>query len=335
MKQNRNGDVRKELIIDICITLAAVLGCLFVEPWCAVIAFCAGAAITVTHYQFLRRRYDRIAELSRDIDSILHGHGDLKISESEEGELSILNSEIHKMLTRLREQTQLLTNDKVRLTEAIEDIFHQLRTPLTSMNLIVTLLANEELDNDRRLQLTRQLKRQLERMQWLIETLLKMSKISSGSAVFRSEKVLAGDVIREAAQPFLIPMELRGQELVIVDDNSAAFTGDASWSVEAFANIIKNCMEHTPEGGRVTVKIEENAISTNITISDTGEGFDPADIPYLFERFYKGSNASKESIGIGLAFARLIITEQNGTISASNGPGGGAVFNIKFYKSIV
>lgn len=388
MKQSRNPEVLKELIIGIVITLAAAVGCLFVEPWCALIVLACGGLLVVIHYVFLKRRYNRIAELSRSIDSILHGQEGIQITGSEEGELSILNSEIHKMLTRLREQTAQLSDDKVRLTAAIEDIFHQLRTPLTSMNLIVTMLSEEEMDEARRLQLTRQMKRQLERMQWLIETLLKMSKISSGTATFRSERVLMKNVIHDATQPFLIPMELRGQELQITyadasnadsskldlstashirqesqltsmadshsthheqtdpvatshkagsvaASDSISFIGDASWTVEALANLIKNCMEHTPEGGRISIACEETAISTNITITDTGEGFNTADIPYLFERFYKGSNSSAESIGIGLALSRLIITEQNGTITADNAPEGGARFQIKFYKSIV
>ena len=113
-----------------------------------------------------------------------------------------------------------------------------------------------------------------------------------------------------------------------------SFSGDLIWSAEALGNILKNCMEHTPEGGTITVTAQETALYTQIEVEDTGSGFDPKDIPHLFERFYKGSNASQNSYGIGLALARTVITAQNGTVQAVNGSTG-AKFVIKFYKQVI
>ena len=115
----------------------------------------------------------------------------------------------------------------------------------------------------------------------------------------------------------------------------ASFAGDLPWTAEALGNILKNCMEHTPEGGTVTVTAEETPIFTRIVVRDTGPGFDPADIPHLFERFYRGSTAGSGSIGIGLAMSRMVIAAQNGTVTADNPTDGGARFTVRFYKSII
>ena len=334
MKEYRNPELRLELIIYICITAVCAGAALFISPWAAVCVLAAGAAITAVHRYMSVRRYRRIAELGGEIDRILHGQDSVLIEGSDEGELAILESEIRKMTVRLREQTDRLQQDKLQLTDAIADIFHQLRTPITSMNLAASMLGTEELAYADRVRLTRDLKRQLERVTWLVETLLKMSRIDSGTAEFKREDIAAGELIRLAAEPFVIPMELRGQELKVraegVDMNV-----DRAWTVEALGNLLKNCMEHTPEGGTITVTAGDTVLYTQITVEDTGEGFVPEDIPHLFERYYKGKNASEGSIGIGLAFARMIAAAQDGTLTAENRPEGGARFILKFYKSVV
>ena len=198
------------------------------------------------------------------------------------------------------------------------------------MNLTVSLLSEDGLSDERRLRLTRDLSRSLRRIDWLIDALLKISKIDAGTVEFRSERVSVAELIRRAAAPLMIPMELRGQELGIHAD-SEEYTGDMQWSVEAIGNILKNCVEHTPEGGSIEISAAENALFTEIVISDSGAG----DIPHLFERFYRGKNADAASVGIGLALARTVIAAQNGTVAASNGKNGGAQFTVRFYKNIV
>ena len=291
-------------------------------------------ALSAAHIRFARKRYRQMAELAQSLDRILHGQEAELIDESAEGELSILNSELHKMTARLKEQSDLLTADKVHLTEAIQDIFHQIRTPLTSMNLIVSMLGAEDLPYERRLELTHELKRQLERVQWLVETLLKLSKIDAGTAQFRRDSVLVRELIGKAADPLRIPIELREQTLTVqaADEH---FTGDIGWTAEALSNLLKNCMEHTPIGGSITVTASETPLFTELVIEDNGPGFDKADIPHLFDRFYRGKGASDESVGIGLALARSVVAAQNGTLTAANVPSGGARFTMRFYKSVI
>ena len=235
------------------------------------------------------------------------------------------------MTVRLREQRGQLEADKVYLADAIADISHQIRTPLTSVNLVAQLLRKPGLDEARRRELQRELAEMLSRIDWLITTLLKISRLDAGTVQFQRETAPMEALLRRACEPLEVPMELRGQTLRLEAEGD--FTGDMAWTAEAVGNIVKNCMEHTPEGGTVTVRGVDNPLYTQIDISDTGPGIAPEDLSHLFERFYQGE--ASQGFGIGLALARMIVTEQNGTIKAGNLPQGGAKFTLRFFKSAV
>ncbi len=330
MKQMRNPGLRRETIVILAVAVILAAVGFLIEPVTAPIMLLAGVVFCLLNILFSRKRYDEVRSLSQSIDRILHGQENVLISGSTEGELSILKSEIHKMTVRLSEQTELLKRDKIQLADSMADIFHQIRTPLTTINLIVSLLGEEEMDGERRLSLTKELRRQLERTEWLVETILKLSKLDAEAVSFNLRVTAARDLIDRAVQPLLIPMELRNQTLEVAVSDEKLHC-DISWTAEALSNIVKNCSEHTPEGGRIAIRAEETALYTELSVTDSGPGFSKEDIPHLFERFYKGRNASEGSIGIGLALSRGIITAQNGTVSAANLPGGGAKFVIRFY----
>lgn len=328
-------DIRRGLIIYAAVgSAAAAAGYAYSKPVGTAVLVLA-VVFTAIYLMLTARRYRSIAALSRSIDRLLHGQEDILFSDSHEGELAILTSEITKMTVRLREQSDALAADKTRLTNAIADISHQFRTPLTAMNLTVSLLSEDGLSDERRLRLARELSKSLRRIDWLIDALLKISKIDAGTVEFRAEPVNVSALLRRAAEPLAIPMELRGQELAVHTDGSEIFTGDMQWSTEAIGNILKNCVEHTPEGGKIEVFASETALYTEIKISDSGAGFAQEDIPHLFERFYRGKNADADSVGIGLALARTVIAAQNGTVSAANGKRGGAEFSVRFYKNVI
>ena len=330
----RNKRFSFEIVAIVVIVFSAATIQLFISPLAAIITLAAGAGVVAVMVFAAGNRYREMEKLSDELDHILHGEGKYLITECEEGELAILNSSIRKMTMKMKEQASQLTREKILLTDAIADIFHQLRTPLTSLRLTCSMLSEEKLEYEERVRYVRGIKKQLERMQWLVETLLKMSKIEAGTVTFKKEKVVVAEVMEKACEPLLIPLELRGVALK-KEMGDAALTGDAEWLTEAFSNIVKNCMEHTPEGGSITIEAVENALFTEIVISDTGTGFTPEDLPHIFERFYKGKNSSSESVGIGLALCRTIITGLDGTIKAENGKDGGARFVIRFYKSVV
>ena len=212
------------------------------------------------------------------------------------------------------------------------DISHQLRTPLTAINLTLSMLGREGLPEQERRALLQELRRLVTRMEWLVETLLKMSRIDAGAVSFREESCRAADIIQRAAQPLAVPMELRGITLETAAGEEC-FTGDAAWSAEALGNVLKNCMEHAASYIRVSAR--ETALFTEITVQDDGPGFRAEDLPRLFERFYRGKDAAPASVGIGLALARMVLSAQNGTIRADNACPGGALFTLRWYRSTV
>lgn len=292
---------------------------------CLLLLLCHGAAT--------RGRYRRIESFSLDINRILHGNSQIFLEKYAEGELGVLQNEVYKMTVRLREQQQQLLDDKAYLADSLADISHQLRTPLTSINLLVSFLSEPEVTRERRLELTRELHRLLTRIDWLITSLLKMSKLDAQTVLFTKETVSLRDLIAKAAEPVLIPMELRDQQLAV--DVEGNVDCDVSWTCEALTNILKNCMEHTPDGGHLEIHGRENPVYVEIFIRDDGKGIARADLPHIFERFYKGKNSNENSYGIGLALSRMIIASQGGTIKAENNPIKGAKFSIRFYKETV
>ena len=279
------------------------------------------------------KRYQRISSLADDIDQVLHGDSSIDFDNYSEGELSILHSEIYKMTIRLREQQQKLMKDKEYLADSLADISHQIRTPLTSINLLVERLSAFGLTDECRHQLTNELYELLDRIDWLITTLLKISKLDAGAVQFNKEMFSLEMLINKSCAPLLIPIELRGQELIIRTDGN--FYGDPAWTSEAVGNIVKNCMEHTPDGGRIEINAAENALYSEIVIKDNGTGVSAEDLPHIFERFYKGKDSDGKSFGIGLALSRMIIAGQKGTVKAENRKNAGAMFTIRFYKGTV
>jgi len=335
MKLFRNPEVKRSLLLYFILTvLFTGTGALYNAYFSAGI-FIVCIIFTLLSIFSTYKRYKKISGFSKEIDRILHGKEAINLSDYSEGELAILQNEVSKLTIQLREQAENLIKDKIFLTDSIADISHQIRTPLTSLNLIISFLSNPTLSDERRFKLVKEAEMLLSRIDWLISTLLKMSKLDSGTANLKRETVDVKNLIMRAAASIAISMELREQQLVTHFESDPSFTGDLQWTVEAVENILKNCMEHTPRGGTITVKASENALYTEIVISDNGKGIDKEDLPYLFDRFFKGKNSSDQSFGIGLALARMIIVNQNGTIKAENSPAGGAVFTIRFYKSVV
>ena len=217
------------------------------------------------------------------------------------------------MTIRLREAADSQRRERLHLADAMADISHQLRTPLTALNLTVTLLAAEDITPERRRELMRELRRLLSRIDWLVESLLKMSKLDAGTIPFQRMPLSAAELVRRAAAPLAVPMEVRGEHLE-TEVGGEMLLCDPGWTVEALGNVLKNCMEHAQSVVRVGAR--ETALYTEITVRDDGPGMDPDDIPHLFERFYRGKNANQESFGIGLALSRALLAAQNGTIRA-------------------
>ncbi|WP_093133563.1 sensor histidine kinase [Salinibacillus kushneri] len=280
-------------------------------------------------------RYREIEKLSQYLRNIGNGDYSLDVRDNSEGELSILKNDIYKMTLMLSEQQSLLKKDKILLTDAISDISHQLKTPITSMMVMSDLLSDVDLSKSKRKEFTNNIRFQLERIEWLVSSLLKLSKIDAGTISFKKEKVVVKNLIQKAVDPFLIPIDIKQQTLQISGDERISFIGDFNWSTEAIINILKNCVEHTEENGELHISFSENALYTEIVVQDNGKGIPKEDLPYIFQRFYKGKNAGDDSIGIGLAMANSIVTAQQGDIEVESTIGQGTTFRIKFFKQII
>ena len=330
----RNREIKVYFLLLALITLISTSISCFISPKAAAVTFIALFIVIVVSVIFTKWRYEKIEELSRYLRRISSGEYLLDIRDNKEGELSILKNEIYKMTVMLAEQANMLKNDKRFLADSISNISHQLKTPITSMFVMIDLIRDENLPQDKRMEFTRNIKSQLDRLQWLVTSLLKLSKIDAGTIEFKKEKVIVKELVNRAVEHLLIPIELKNRPLELTGKKIKSFTGDLNWSSEAIANIVKNCMEHTPEGGKITIDYNETSIYTMIKISDNGEGIHKEDLPYIFNRFYKGKNAHNNGIGIGLAMSKSIIEGQGGTIEVSSSDKG-TQFTIKFYKSVV
>lgn len=330
-----NPQIKRALLIGGGITLAGVLAGWLLSPAAAVLAILLSAAFILWFILVSRRRFEAIADLSCRLDGILHGGAPFSFDDQEEGELAVLRSEVYKMTLTLRHQAELLVRDKRYLADSLADISHQLRTPLTSMNMIVSFLQQPDLTPERKRELLRDMQTLLSRMDWLMVALLKISKIDAGTVTFDRKPVKLRDVVNKAAEPLAVPMELRGQTLHLEGEAEALFMGDLAWTTEAVENILKNCMEHTPPDGDIWVSWQETPLYTELTIHDSGIGIAAEDLPHIFERFYRGQNSQSSGFGVGLSLSRMIVTSQNGTVIAQNHPRGGSQFVIKFYKQVV
>lgn len=329
----QNVEFRRRSLLLLAVSVIACAVGFVIQPACGFLTL-AVCLFFLLYYLVTSLRRDRqMEQLSQCIDQALYGRDGALLSACQEGELAILQTQLQKLLVKLRQSSARDQEDKAFLRDAIADISHQLRTPMTSLNLIAAMLPEVGADSVRQRELQQQLNQLLQRIDWLVDAHLNLAKIDAGTAYFRRNTLDAAQVLRQAAEPLEIALEIR--EITLQVTGSGSYTGDGAWSAEALGNILKNCMEHVPQGGKILVEISQTPLYTQLCLQDTGPGFAPDDLPHLFERFYKGHNAAANSFGIGLALAQRIISAQNGTIRAQNAPEGGALFTVRFYHGTI
>ena len=258
-----NKELRISLVLLSLITAILTLIGLSLSVTAGVLILISGLVAIAIHLSTEYYRYRKLQKLSSDLDKLLISGTPLPIREYNEGELSILANQIQKMTLRLTESAEAIKADKVYLADSLADISHQLRTPLTAMNLTTIMLRTPELSTEKRMELTGELRSLLTRTEWLVETLLKLSKLDAGTVKLASGPVKIKSLLARASKPIEIPMDLRNQKLII-SCAEEVFTGDLIWTAEAIGNILKNCMDHTPEGGTITVTAQETTLYINI-----------------------------------------------------------------------
>lgn len=288
--------------------------------------------ISFFYYRFFRKNQKKIREINQYMIDVLNGKDTFDVKDYEEGEISSLKNDIYKITVQLKEQKEKAVEGKKELETVLSDISHQIKTPLTSMYVINDLLYNNELTEEERKEFLGKNKTQLERIEWLVSSLLKISRLDSGMIELKKEKVTVHKLIKEALELIQIPIELKEQKVSITCDPLIQIETDGHWTKEAMINILKNAHEHSKEKQTIEITVEDNRLYTMIKITDHGEGIDKKEQKLIFKRFYKG-NSNKESIGIGLNMAFVILKKQGADISVESEKGKGTTFFLKFYRT--
>ncbi len=284
-------------------------------------------------FEYLKRRDKKINQITQYINEIKNRKYELDINENSEDELSNLKNELYKITVMLKEESEISKKDKENLKMSVEDISHQLKTPLTSITIMLdNLKDNPNMDENTKQKFIFEISKQIDWINWLVISMLKLSKLDANVVQFYEEKINLKKFINEIVKNLEIPIEIKNQQIVIEGNEKASFIGDYKWQQEAVTNIIKNCIEHNKDNGKIYIRYEENTLFTKITIKDEGEGISKEDLKHIFERFYKGQNSSENSVGIGLALAKNIIEKNNGMISCKSELDKGTEFVIKYMK---
>lgn len=319
--------------------LAASACCIGLGLACSMVAALAagGTALVmgVIYAGFTAWRYREMRHLSVYLSRVYSGGKPLDIRDNREGELSMLKNDLYKITCVLERQAEQLYADKDYLAQSLANISHQLKTPLTGLFVMNDLLRDEKLPLAKRREFLNSSSEQLERIEWLVTSLLTLSRIDADVITFKRETISIDQLLAKAAEPLAVPMEAENIALSVDCPQDIQWQGDFSWTAEAVTNVLKNAAEHSPAGSTITVRVAENPLHTEIIVTDEGIGIAEEDLPFLFQRFYKGKQAQPGSVGIGLALAKTILQSQNGDIFASNAPEGGARFIIKLYKQTV
>lgn len=289
-------------------------------------------SLLIVFILYERKQDKEIDKITKYLEAINDKNYTLKIDENSEEELSILKNELYKVTVMLRENASNTLKDKINLKRALEDISHQLKTPLTSILIILdNLIDNPEMDYQTRVEFLHDLKRETTRIQSLIQSILKLSKFDSNTVQFIKQDIYLKQIIDEAIKNTGSLADLKNIKINVEGNKKIKLNCDLLWQIEAITNILKNCIEHSKENTQIDIKYNNNSVYSYITITDYGEGISKEDLPHIFERFYRGKNSSNESIGIGLSLSKTIIESNNGIVSVESNSDK-TTFIIKYFK---
>ena len=288
--------------------------------------------IILVYTIYIRKQNQKLKNLDNYCKEILKGNYVLDLKEEDESDFSKLKNDIYDMTIMLKEKNGLLEKNNKDIEKLIADISHQLKTPLTSLNLINDILYTD-LPEEKKIEFLDSSQKELEKINWLIKTVLNIAKLDSKTLILAKNNENAYNLCLEVKNNFKAMCEIHHANIEIVSNKEETINCDKKWTIEAMNNIVKNAIEHGAKN--ITIKIEENTIYTKIIIRDNGEGIDKEDLGHIFDRFYKAKNSKESSLGIGLAFCKSIIRNQDGDIrvkSSKKEKDTWTEFTIKLYK---
>ncbi len=282
---------------------------------------------------YQRHRGKQLAEITRYIEELNRRNYRLEIFSNTEDELSILKNEIYKTTVLLKESAENSLQDKKNLKDSLSDISHQLKTPLTSILIMLdNILDDPDMDIRTRTDFIQSIKREITNLNFFVGTILKLSRFDANTVHFHIQPVSLSKLLEEAAQNVSVLCDLKEIKLQITGTQESSMECDFKWQAEALTNIVKDCIEHSAQGSVIEINYSANKLYCDIIITDHGTGIAAEELPHIFERFYRGKQASNESVGIGLALAKTIIEAGNGRIHVTSMPGCGTTFEIRYDK---
>ena len=288
--------------------------------------------LLILYIRYNHKKENDIKDIIKCIEQINKKNYELQIDSISEDELSILKNEIYKTTIMLKESAENSNKDKINLKKSLEDISHQLKTPLTSILVMLdNIIEDPDMDINIRNDFVRDIKRNVVNINFLVQALLKLSKFDANTVHFIKQENDLKTIIKESIKNVSPLCDLRNINIEYNAKEKSKIICDAKWQIEAITNIIKNAVDHSKNNSTVTINLSNNNVYSMIEIIDKGEGISKKDISHIFERFYKGENATSDSIGIGLALAKTIIEEDNGSISVESNKIG-TKFIIKYFK---
>lgn len=292
-----------------------------------------GIVIILIVIYYNNKKEIRIREVNRYLNEVNRGNYKLKIEENGEDEISRLRNELYKTTILLRETAENSEKEKVSLSNSLADISHQIKTPITSMRIMLDNIEdNPNMDSKTRVEFIKEISKQVDWISSLVVSLLKLAKFDAGAIVMKNEEINVRNLIDKAVSNLAIILDVKNIKIISNIDEAATINADYNWQLEAITNIIKNDVEHSSDNSNIYINVENTSVFVKIQIKDEGEGISKKDINHIFERFYKSKNSSENSIGIGLSLAKTIIEKANGYIKVESEEGKGTMFEIKYLK---
>ena len=282
---------------------------------------------------YTNKRDKSLRSINKYLDKVNNGNYELKIEDNGEDEISRLRNELYKTTILLRESAENSEKEKTNLSNSLADISHQLKTPLTSIRIMLdNIEENPNMDEKTRNEFIEEISRQIDWISSLVISLLKLAKFDAGAIIMQDTQINVKKLIDNVINNLAIMIDIKNIKIKEKIDEDVILRADYNWQLEALTNIIKNCIEHSKEDSKIKIEVENNSIFVKIKITDEGEGIAKEDLSHIFERFYKSKQASENSIGIGLSLAKTIIEKENGYIKVDSELGKGTTFEIKYLK---
>ncbi len=309
----------------------AWLYCRRLTPCPVLIPLLAGGGALAVCLAYFKRQHRTMEQAVGQINAYLSGDVNARIECDSEGEMYRLFHAVNSLAAVLNAHADNEQREKEFLKNTISDISHQLKTPLAALNVYNGLIQDGDSDDSAVKEFAALSEKELDRIETLVQNLLKITRLDAGAIVFEKREENAADMLRETVQQFAYRAGQEQKTLTMAGDDGASLFCDRGWLCEAIGNIVKNALDHTGAGEAVSIEWRALPAAVQIVITDSGCGIHPEDLPHIFKRFYRSRfSKNTQGAGLGLPLAKAIVEAHGGTIEVDSEPGKGAAFTMYF-----